>query len=58
MIYKKCNQGADDGKISWREARDCGAPRKYKDDFHAVAGDDKKIDNAEFMAECKEHFNE
>ena len=58
MIYKKCNQGADDGAISWKEARDCGAPKEFKDEFHEVAGEDKKVDLDEFLAECEAHFAE
>ena len=58
MIYKACNQGEDDGAISWKEAKACGAPKSIKDEFHEVAGDDKKVDYKEFMAECQAHFNE
>ena len=58
MIYKKCNQGAEDGKISWKEASDCGAPADMKDDFMSVAGADKAVDEGEFMAECKKQMAE
>ena len=58
MIYEKCNQGEDDGAISWKEAKACGAPKSFKDEFHEVAGEDKKVDYKEFMAECQAHFNE
>ena len=53
MIYEKCNQGAEDGKISWKEASDCGAPADMKDDFMDVAGKDKAVDEDEFLGECK-----
>ncbi len=58
MIYNKCNQGADDGAISWKEAKDCGAPKSFKDEFHEVAGEDKKVDLDEFLAECEAHFDD
>ena len=57
MIYKKCNQGAEDGKISWKEASDCGAQQLMSEgDFMSVAGADKAVDEGEFMAECKKQM--
>ena len=56
MIYEKCNQGANDGKISWKEASDCGAPEEFKGDFLEAAGEDGAVDEGEFMHECKEQM--
>jgi len=56
MIYEKCNQGANDGKISWKEASDCGAPEEFKGEFLEAAGEDKAVDEKEFMGECKKQM--
>jgi|TARA_B110000908_G_C9801729_1_gene248926 hypothetical protein len=56
-IYKHCNQGADDGKISLKEAKDCGLPKENEADFKAVAGKDGAVDEDEFLAACNEHMN-
>jgi len=50
MLYEKCNQGAEDGMISWKEATDCGAPASMKAEFMNTAGEDKKINEQEFLA--------
>ena len=56
-IYKACNQGADDGKISLKEARGCGLPKENEAEFKAVAGADGAVDEDEFLAACREHMN-
>lgn len=55
-IYKACNQGKDDGKISLKEAQACGLPKEDEGDFLAVAGKDGKVDEDEFLAACKKHM--
>lgn len=58
MIYEKCNQGEDDRKISWKEAKGCGAPEEAKKDFMNAAGEDRQVDLPEFMAMCEAQFND
>ena len=53
-IKEKCDTN-DNDKISWKEARACGAPKKFKEDFLRVAGKDKQVDFKEFMGECVKH---
>ena len=50
--------GDDDGKITWGEAKACGAPKSFKPAFLHVAGKDKAVDHGEFMAACKAHGGE
>ena len=50
-----CDKNGDEG-ISWKEAKDCGCPEEYKDDFHKAAGSDGIVDEAEFMTECKAQY--
>ena len=53
-IYEHCDQNGDHG-ISWKEAKDCGAPKKWKGAFLHVAGKDGIVDKKEFVAACKAH---
>jgi hypothetical protein len=53
-IWKHCDKDGDK-HISWKEARGCGAPKHWKPQFMAVAGEDKEVDHAEFMDACKAH---
>jgi hypothetical protein len=39
--------------ISWREAKRCGAPKKWRKRFLRIAGADKKIDGKEFLSACR-----
>jgi len=48
-IFNKCD-GNDDNKITWKEARACGAPKKFKAEFLKAAGTDKAVDRAELKA--------
>jgi len=57
MIYEKCNKGKNDGKISLKEAQDCGLPKEDEGDFLRVAGKDGNVDEDEFLAECRKHMN-
>ena len=53
MVFEKCDAN-DDKKITWKEAKKCGAPRKFKPEFMDVAGKDRAVDGKEFMGKCKE----
>ena len=50
-IGEKCDANGNE-KISWKEAKACGAPREFKPEFDRVAGADGQVDYDEFMAEC------
>ena len=39
-ILDHCDKN-DDHKISWKEAKKCGAPKKWKKKFMKIAGADK-----------------
>merc|ERR1712167_16371 len=54
-ITHHCDKDHDD-HITWKEARGCGAPKKFKPAFEHVAGKDGKVDEGEFMAACKKHM--
>ena len=54
MVFKHCDASGD-GKISWKEAKGCGAPDEFHDDFKDAAGSDDEVDRDEFIGACKEH---
>ena len=51
-ILDHCDKN-DDHKISWKEAKKCGAPKKWKKKFMKIAGADKQIDQGEFLGACR-----
>ena len=53
-IYEHCDKNGDHG-ISWKEARGCGAPKKWKPAFLHVAGKDGIVDRKEFVDACEAH---
>ena len=55
QIGEKCDKNGNE-KISWKEAKACGAPREMKAEFDRVAGKDGEVDYDEFMAECQKHM--
>ena len=55
QIKEHCDKN-DNDKISWKEAKACGAPKEFKKEFLRVAGEDKQVDYKEFMKECRKHM--
>lgn len=55
-IWDLCDHN-DDGDITWKEARKCGASPDDKPIFDHIAGDDGRADQSEFISACEAHFN-
>ena len=54
-LFKHCDADGDD-HITWTEAVKCGAPKKFKPQFEAVAGKDGAVSRDEFAEECAKHM--
>merc|ERR1712166_805704 len=55
-ILNNCDSSKNE-KISWKEAKKCGAPKAMKKKFLAVAGEDKEIEMKEWIPACEDHRN-